>query len=1167
MAPVAVPRAGCGPAWGCALLARIAPLVLAGALQAAAAQTNYPGPGVPQELAQQRFLLIEDLRYELFLSIPAGTNAPITGTNDIRFRLRGRPQPLVLDFSPTGLPDLSIVINDRAAQIDPVNGHWVIPAAYLRSGQNTIRTRFTAGDAPLNRHADFLYSLFVPARAHEAFPCFDQPDLKARWTLALEHPAKWKSSANAASREVQTKAGRTRVRFAQTAPLPTYLVAFVAGDFRVETARRGARTLQMFHRETDDAKLARNREAIFDLHAHALEAMERYTGIPYPFGKFDFVLIPAFQYGGMEHPGNVLYNAEHLLLDESATQDDQLERASTIAHETAHMWFGDLVTMRWFDDVWCKEVFANFFAAKLVHPMFPQIDHDLHFLLANHRNAYRVDRTDGANPIRQPLDNLAQAAQLYGPIIYNKAPVVMRQIEAIMGESAFRDGLRAYLRTYSYSNATWDDLVAILGTRTPSDLRALSRAWIDAPGRPTITTDRDEQQARIVRLVLRQTDPQGLGRLWPQQLRVTLACASGRKQITVVLREAAVDLLPLLEGCEPQYILAAGAGWGYGDFVLDPASMRALTAGFSSIDDALTRGSAWLTLVDAMLDARMAPEQLFEVLLAALPRENDEDLAQAMLSDLPVIWWRFFTPAMRAERAQRLESGLREALERAVSTSAKAALFRALRAVAITPETVEWLAALWAHEGVIAGLPLAEADDMALAQELALRQPAHAQAVLQEQLARIGNPDRRARFAFVMPALSSDQARRSEWFQALRQPDARRREAWVVEGLRWLHHPLRAQESATLVRPALDMLVDIQRTGDIFFASDWLRAVLGGHSAAQEAHTVRAFLAEQSPDYPPRLRQLILQNADILFRAARSLETPGRTALPAGPSEKRLDAGLRPAQNEGMDVMGALVGVHDLQIDHVPRDPELIVNAIAPEHVARLARDIERLAAGIALHQGGDFHGGGAVILHPPQAQATLQCQADLGLHVGKFFLHQLIGRQGTPELASIQGVLPGDMPARLGSAQRAPGDAKARRIQAGEGTLQSIGMRQFLIRRHEHIVHDDFPGDRCAQPDFPVYGRRAEPGAALVQKESANASRIVLGPDHKHIGDRRIGNPGLGAAQAVAPGHRTGARDHAARVGAVIGFGQTKAADRRSSRQVRQVLASLRLGTKLHDR
>ena len=242
----------------------------------------------------------------------------------------------------------------------------------------------------------------------------------------------------------------------------------------------------MFHRETDAAKVARNRDAIFDLHARSLDWLENYTGIPYPWGKFDFLLVPSFQFGGMEHAGAIFYNAPALLLDPSATQDQQLGRASLIAHETAHMWFGDLVTMRWFNDVWMKEVFANFMAAKIVNPSFPAINHELRFLLAHYPAAYDVDRTPGTNAIRQRLDNLNEAGSLYGAIIYQKAPIVMRQLEGILGEASFRDGVRQYLDERPFGNATWPDLIAVLDGRTPEDLAAWSRVWVEETGRPSI---------------------------------------------------------------------------------------------------------------------------------------------------------------------------------------------------------------------------------------------------------------------------------------------------------------------------------------------------------------------------------------------------------------------------------------------------------------------------------------------------------------------------------------------------------------------------------------------------------------------------------------------------------------------------------------------------------
>ena len=409
---------------------RTLPAAFLAAAAAACAASMSPGPGITDKLATERAAQLHDVRYELSFRIPARKSEPIEGHETVRFDRR-TAGPTVLDFEASRENIRAVRIGGKAAPFEFVDGHLIVAGTV---GANEIEIEFQAGDASLNRNEEFLYTLFVPARAHLAFPCFDQPDLKARYALSLEVPQGWEAVANGA--RIESNGGP--LRFAETKPLPTYLFAFAAGKFRVETAERNGRTMRMFHRETDAAKVARNRDAVFDLHARALSWLEEYTGIPYPWGKFDFVLIPSFQFGGMEHAGAILYNASSLMLDPSATQNQMLGRASVIAHETAHMWFGDLVTMRWFNDVWMKEVMANFMAAKIVNPSFPDINHDLRFLLSHHPAAYSVDRTPGANPIRQNLGNLNEAGSLYGAIIYDKAPIVMRQLEMFAGEDGFR---------------------------------------------------------------------------------------------------------------------------------------------------------------------------------------------------------------------------------------------------------------------------------------------------------------------------------------------------------------------------------------------------------------------------------------------------------------------------------------------------------------------------------------------------------------------------------------------------------------------------------------------------------------------------------------------------------------------------------------------------------
>jgi aminopeptidase N len=827
-----------------------------------------PGPGIPLTLAEDRARRISDLRYDLHFSIPADPASPVIGRASITFALKDATRPLPLDFRPPhGVR--SVRAGAKTVVQATVPDHLVVPAEDLREGRNEILIEFVAGDAALNRNPEFLYTLFVPARAHLTFPCFDQPDLKARWTLGLDVPAGWLAIANGAETARSEAGGRTRLTFAETEPLPTYLFAFAAGRFSLETAERGGRTFRMLHRETDAAKVARNRDAVFDLHASALAWLERYTGTPYPWGKFDFLLVPSFQFGGMEHAGAIFYNAASLLLDPSATQNQKLGRASLIAHETAHMWFGDLVTMRWFNDVWMKEVFANFMAAKIVNPSFPEINHDLRFLLAHYPSAYDVDRTPGANAIRQPLDNLNDAGSLYGAIIYQKAPIVMRQLEAILGEAAFQEGLREYLRAHRFGNATWADLIALLDERTPEDLKAWSRAWVEEAGRPIVATELRIDNGRIGSLSFAQRDPDTRrGLVWNQRLQVTLGLPDGPRTFPVRIAGGRVDVAEVRGLPAPRFVLPSGGGIGYGGFDLDAGSLEYLTAHLPEIDDPLTRGAAWIALWEQMLDRRTPAASILDLALRALPRETDEQNVQRILGYTRQTYWSFLPAPERDRAAPRVEEVLKAGLAAAPTSSLKSAWFSALRDVARTDATVAWLERVWKKTENVPGLTLAEPDYITLALELAVREPAGWKVILDEQLTRIENPDRKARFAYVRPALSADAEVRDTFFERLNNPAFRQREAWVLEGLSYLHHPLRAAASEKYITPSLAMLREIQRTGDIFFPKRWMDATLASRSSAESARLVARFLAELPQAYPERLRRVILSSSDDLFRAS-----------------------------------------------------------------------------------------------------------------------------------------------------------------------------------------------------------------------------------------------------------------------------------------------------------
>jgi aminopeptidase N len=266
----------------------------------------------------------------------------------------------------------------------------------------------------------------------------------------------------------------------------------------------------------------------------------------------------------------------------------------------------------------------------------------------------------------------------------------------------------------------------------------------------------------------------------------------------------------------------------------------------------------------------MAPTRWYDMATLALRAERNERLVEDWLYDLNVVWWRFMTPAQRVERAPDLEALLRDRLDTAAEPGQKSSWFAGLRNVATTPETVNWLRALWQRDITIPGLPLVETDETELAYALALRGVADEIRILDAQRDRITNPDRRARFEFVRDAAVSDVGVRERWFRALEDPQNRRRETWVLQGVGLLNHALRAGHAGTLLPKSMEMVLDVHRTGALFFDEAWIGATLKGHSSPQAAAVVARFIDTLPPDYPPRLRAKLLQGSDLLMRAARS---------------------------------------------------------------------------------------------------------------------------------------------------------------------------------------------------------------------------------------------------------------------------------------------------------
>lgn len=814
-------------------------------------QTQAVESGVSFALAESRAANISDISYTLSFSIPAERQNAVTGAEELTFMMK-RAQDLQLDFqadtAAAPLPAI-ITVNGTERPLEYRDEHILVSGSWLSSGSNTIQIEgFGCSDKTLNRNDDYLYTLFVPDHARSVFPCFDQPDLKAVFSLELTIPSGWTAISNGTidSMGDDDAPGYQTIEFRQSLLLPTYLFSFTAGKFSEQTAERDGRTLRGLYRETDPQKVAQLPE-VFDEIALSLRWLEEYTGMKCPYPDYGFVVLPGFQFGGMEHPGCIQYNDGRIFLGANPTPDELMNRFQLLAHETSHLWFGDMVTMRWFNDVWTKEVFANFMASKIAEEQFPDIDHDLNFLKDHYIPALRTDRTEGTHPIQQPLQNLNQAGLLYGNIIYHKAPVMMRKLEQQMGSDAFRRGLHGYLHRYAFSNATWDDLIAQLDSVAPdAGVTMFDSVWVKQKGLPTITYQLDGD-----RLHVRQQDPYGRGCVWSQSFQMGLRHADGNiEPVTVSFgqqAETSIDL-PSAES-EITDIIPNLDGSGYGRFVLGVDDATSLLGSIQQLSR-LQRYAAAMTLQENYLMDNIEGDRLFQSFAECLKNESDALVASTLISYLS----RELSDMPAADR-QQPEQQLQRLAQSHRLAPVRQQLTRQLGQSAVSQPTVDWLYGLWDKQN---DPLLSERDYMRLAYHLAIMRPAEWQDIIRKQRSRIGNADRQREFDFVSRACTPDTTAQMQLFESLLVKENRAVEPYALGLLSLLNDPTREPMNNRYILPALEALQDIQRTGDIFFPQNWCTNLLSQHRSPESRRLVQEFLA-QRPDYPQALRNKILQ--------------------------------------------------------------------------------------------------------------------------------------------------------------------------------------------------------------------------------------------------------------------------------------------------------------------
>jgi aminopeptidase N len=856
------------------------------------AQTKDPEPGVPRELARWRAEHYSDVHYKLNLELAPGAQM-LKGSMEIRATLKEGADSIILDWRINPLKEgqsrprvWEVTLNGKEAQgWKEANEHLIIPGA--QRGENIVSLKFespiaTSGSAVtryLDRedNSEYIYTLFVPSDASTAFPCFDQPDLKARFKLDVLAPDNWKVitntqvSASGSIADVNETAtipkGKAGFTFQETEPISTYVFAFAAGPFVEIEDKTSSIPMRLFVRNSKAEKARKEAAEVFRLNRECLKFLARYFDYKFPFPKYDLIIVPEFAYRGMEHAGATFLREESILFPTEPTANDFLSRANVIFHEAAHQWFGDLVTMRWFDDLWLKEGFAEFMSFKALESIMPEFNAWKAFYERTKPAAYLTDATKGTTPIFQEIANLSAAKSAYGNIVYRKAPSVLRQAEFYLGPENFQKAVRSFLKKHAYANATWADLVSEFEKASGQKLDAWADAWVKRRGMPEVRAEWTvDSTNRINYFVLKQKDAICEGSTWPMRIKLLLAYKTAPPAIiTVTLTGTDITSVPqVMRYHHPEYVFANYEDYGYGRFLLDQESRDYVLTHLGAEKEDFQRALLWGSLWDSVREAELAPSEYIELAIKNLGAERDEVTVQSILNRVSLAFNAYLSEAQAGEVAPRLERLLYEGMMKSEKQGLRITFFRAFQAMAMTNEARGELKKILKGELTVPGLQLRTRDRFDIITQLLARGDGDALALLEAQ-SKADTTDDAKRYAYAAGAAIGTAENKKKYFDAYLN-DTKLAESWIEASVGPFNSIHQSALTQSYLDEALRALPQLKRTRKIFFINQWLAAFIGGQCDPRALATAQNFLKREERTLDRDLRLKVLEALDGLER-------------------------------------------------------------------------------------------------------------------------------------------------------------------------------------------------------------------------------------------------------------------------------------------------------------
>jgi aminopeptidase N len=665
--------------------------------------------------AMTRSALIKVTSYEVDLDLTGG-DITFGSVSVIRFSCGAPGSATFVNLTAPAVRE--ITLNGEHVSLDAFDGDRITVEAL--AADNVLRISaecaYSRSGEGLHRFTDpadgrvYLYSDLETFDAHRVYACFDQPDMKASYELSVTAPADWLVISNMAP-ESSTAAGQAlRWIFPPTPVMPTYITAVAAGPYHVVRDEHDGIPLGVFCRQSLAEYL--DADEILEVTRQGFDFYHHSFGIKYPFGKYDQLFVPEFKEGAMENAGCVTF-VEAYIFRSRVTDFAREARAETILHEMAHMWFGDLVTMRWWDDLWLNESFATW-AGTLAQAEATRFTSAWTTFAQLYKAwAYRQDQLPSTHPIAADIPDIHAVEVNFDGITYAKGAAVLKQLVAYVGRENFLAGVRKYFAAHAFANATLADLLAALEDTSGRDLATWSREWLQTSGvntlRPSYSIDEDgrftefavEQEAAASHPVLRSH-------------RIAIGLYDGTE--TGITRRSRIEtdvigprtVIPELAGqLRPDLVLVNDEDLTYAKIRLDEHSLRTLVDSIGTFTDPLGAALCWSAAWDMCRDGEMAARDYVRLVLSGVASVSDISVVQTLLRQASQAVRRFADPGWRETGLALIADALRDLLEAAPAGSdTQLAYVRSFAGVATSDEDLALLAGLLDGSVVIDGLSI-----------------------------------------------------------------------------------------------------------------------------------------------------------------------------------------------------------------------------------------------------------------------------------------------------------------------------------------------------------------------------------------------------------------------------------------------------------------------------